>query len=360
MRRKWEAIGRCNSCPVVRARFQCWAAWTTQGPHLLIKDSPRKTSLGMNSKKKPAMGRIIWRHRQKLQICSAWFLALWLNLGYLQTSRAGIDAGEFAESRDLQSALGEYFNDWFKRVDETQAVQPHWIAPLVTTTPLLTELYRYDQNWEHLSNGAGNVRVFNGGKGLELIPAKTIQLVFGLPPYEQRSGKNAAHGIGDYPFLLIKNRFLSANEENGNYVLTGFLAFSAPVGSHGFTTNNFAITPTIAAGKGWGNFDMQLTFGGTFPTGDAHTLGTPLLTNLTFQYHLLELLWPEVEVNYTYWPNGANSGKNQVFLTTGVVLGRIRLSGRKTLTVGAGYQFAVSHDHPQFDNNWILSVRTNF
>jgi hypothetical protein len=127
------------------------------------------------------MGRIIWRHRQKVQTCSAWFLALWLNLGYLQSSRAGLDAGQFAGSRDLQSALGEYFSDWFKRVDETQAVQPHWIAPLVTTTPLLTELYRYDQNWEHLSNGGGNVRVFNGGKGLELIPAKTIQLVFGLP-----------------------------------------------------------------------------------------------------------------------------------------------------------------------------------
>jgi len=45
---------------------------------------------------------------------------------------------------------------------------------------------------------------------------------------------------------------------------------------------------------------MQLTFSSTFPTGDVHRLGTPLLTNLTFQYHLLELLWPEVEVNYTY------------------------------------------------------------
>jgi hypothetical protein len=60
---------------------------------------------------------------------------------------------------------------------------------------------------------------------------------------------------------------LSANEENGNYVLTGFLAFSAPVGSRAFTTNNFAKTPTVA-GKGWGNFDMQLTFSSTFPTGD--------------------------------------------------------------------------------------------
>jgi hypothetical protein len=39
---------------------------------------------------------------------------------------------------------------------------------------------------------------------LELIPAKTIQLILGVPPYFQRSGKHAAQGIGDYPFLLIK------------------------------------------------------------------------------------------------------------------------------------------------------------
>jgi hypothetical protein len=299
-------------------------------------------------------------HRQKVESCSALFLALWLNLGYLQASRAGINAGESADATDLQSTPGDYFSNWFKRVDETLAEQPHWIAPIFLTTPLLTELYRYDQNWQHLSNGGGNLKVFGVGKGLELIPARTIQLILGVPPYEQRSGKNAAQGIGDYPFLLIKNRFLSANEENGNYVLTGFLAFSAPVGSRAFTTNNFAITPTIAVGKGWDNFDMQLTFSSTFPTGDVHTLGTPLLTNLTFQYHLLELLWPEVEVNYTYWPNGANRGKNQVFITPGVVLGRIRLDGRLTLTVGTGYQFAVSDAHPQYENNWILSVRTNF
>jgi hypothetical protein len=285
---------------------------------------------------------------------------LWLSLGYLQASHAGINVGESTNPRDLQSPRGDYFSNWFQRVDETLAEQPHWIAPIFLTTPLLTELYRYDQNWQHLSNGGGNLKVFGAGKGLELIPAKTIQLIFGVPPYEQRSGKNAAQGIGDYPFLLIKNRFLSANEENGNYVLTGFLAFGAPIGSHAFTTNNFAVTPTIAAGKGWGNFDMQLTFGSTFPTGDVHTLGTALLTNLTFQYHLLELLWPEVEMNYTYWPNGANRGKNQVFITPGVVLGRIRLYGRLTLTVGTGYQFAISDAHPQYENNWILSVRTNF
>jgi hypothetical protein len=44
----------------------------------------------------------------------------------------------------------------------------------------------------------------------------------------------------------------------------------------------------------------------------------------------------------------------------GVVLGRIRLYGRLTLTAGTGYQFAVSDAHPQYEKNWILSVRTNF
>jgi hypothetical protein len=41
---------------------------------------------------KLAMRRIIRRHRQKVQICSALILALWLNLGYLQSSYAFIDA----------------------------------------------------------------------------------------------------------------------------------------------------------------------------------------------------------------------------------------------------------------------------
>jgi hypothetical protein len=53
-----------------------------------------------------------------------------------------------------------------------------------------------------------------------LIPAKPIDLIIGLPPYEERSGKSPAAGWGDWPFLLFKYRLFSANEENGNYCLT--------------------------------------------------------------------------------------------------------------------------------------------
>jgi hypothetical protein len=60
------------------------------------------------------------------------------------------------------------------------------------------------------------------------------------------------------------------------------------------------------------------------------------------------------------WNRTGGGCENQVFITPGVVLGRIRLYGRLTLTVGTGYQFAVSEAHPQYENNWIFSVRTNF
>jgi hypothetical protein len=314
----------------------------------------------MNGGPIAAMCRMIWSYRQKVQSCSLWFLALLPSFGYLQSSRAGSALNAFADSLDSSSAFGDYFRDWFKRVDETQAVQPHWKPPLFTTSPLLTELYKYDQYWEHLANGGGNLTLFDAGKGFELIPAKAIEMIFGLPPYEERSGKNPAQGFGDWPFLLIKNRFLGANEENGNYCLTGIVAFSAPTGARAFTTRHFAVTPTISAGKGWGDFDVQLDFGINLPTGGIHTLGTPLLTNVAFQYHVLKVFWPQVEVNYTYWPNGPNRGKNQVFLLPGVVLGSIPLYKRLTWTVGAGYQFAVSDAHPQYENNWIFDFRINF
>ena len=99
-------------------------------------------------------------------------------LGVPQSSRAGSASDASGDSLDSLSAVGDYFGDWFKRVDEIQAVQPHWKPPLFGTTPLLTELYKYDQYWQHLSNGAGNLTIFGAGKGFELIPAKPIEVIY--------------------------------------------------------------------------------------------------------------------------------------------------------------------------------------
>ena len=304
--------------------------WTVSLPSPSLKEVPFRRRKPGSPPHPPNRGedmttlKIIWNRRQKIPCL--WFLVLLLSFGYPQPSRAGSASDTFSNSLDspsedspnLLSAVGDYFRDWSNRVDETQAVQPHWKPPLITTSPILTELYKYDQYWEHLSNGAGNLTNFDTGKGFELIPAKPIEVIIGLPPYEERSGKNPAVGLGDWPFLLLKYRLFSANEENGNYCLTPTVAFTAPTGSNAFSTKNFGITPNIASGKGWGDFDVLLDFGANLPTGDFNKLGTPLLTNVTFQYKLLNVLWPQLEVNYTYWPNGPNRGKNQVFLLPGM------------------------------------------
>jgi hypothetical protein len=260
-----------------------------------------------------------------------------------------------------------YFGNWFARVDVAQASQPHWMTPLATVTPRLEEEYRYDQFYQHIGTGA-TIDNFGGGKGLELIPTETNEVILGVPPYEQRSNtKAAAQGLGDDPVLLIKQRLFSANEENGNYIVTAFLGFQAPTGIAAFTNDSWLITPTIAAGKGFGDFDVQGTFGVAFPTDHSNTIGDAINTNVALQYHFAQYFWPELEFNDTYWSGGERDGKNQLFLTPGIILGRFQLGWRFKLNVGVGYQFAVEPSPtikepltPTLNHQWILTVRAAF
>ena len=126
-----------------------------------------------------------------------------------------------------------YFGNWFARVSKTQAEQPHWITPLATVTPRLEEEFRYDQSWESLPGG--NTRTsFGGGKGLEIIPAERIELIIGVPAWETQNSTPSKQGWADESFLL-KYRLLSANEQQGNYILTAFMGLSVPTGSKDFT-----------------------------------------------------------------------------------------------------------------------------
>jgi len=265
------------------------------------------------------------------------------------------------------SPIQNYFDNWFARVDQTQAEQPHWMTPVATTTPRLEEEFRYDQFFEKLGNG-GTLDNFDGGKGLELIPAESVEIIFGLPPYIEKSapGKPSVDGFNDLPFLLVKYRLLSANEQNGNYIVTAFLQGSAPTGVQALTTNTYMITPTIAGGIGYGDFDIQSTLGLSFPTDYSQRTGDMLIWNTTLQYHLFDVLWPELEMNDTWWLGGERAGKHQILLTPGIVVGRIQLPGRFKLSIGAGYQLAVSPNTirepltPQFRNNFILTTRLSF
>jgi hypothetical protein len=260
----------------------------------------------------------------------------------------------------------EYFLDWFPRVTRIQSEQPHWVTPLETVTPRLEEEVRYDQFFE--SNGHGvTTDNYGGGKGLELIPFQNVEVILGFPAWISHGGHKIhgtkktvapSDGWADETFL-IKYRILSANEDNGNYILTAFMGFSAPTGDAANSNGHVIYTPTIAGGKGWGDFDIQSTAGWSLPDGGVARLGMPLAWNTTFQYHIFRFFWPEFEVNYTWWPNGDREGLTQVFLTPGLLIGRIPIHDRVGLTFGAGYQVAVT-ESPQYDHNVVLSARLPF
>ncbi len=204
---------------------------------------------------------------------------------------------------------------------------------------------------------------YGGTKGLELIPAEHVEVILGIPAYQyQRTKPNVAkEGWADDSFLL-KYRILSGNEENGDYILTAFLGLAVPTGSEVFTTHHYVITPTIAAGKGWGDFDVQSTLGMSFPDNGSAPggVGNALAFNTAFQYRVMKNLWPEMEVNYTHWLNGEHGAlSDQAFLTPGLVVGKIPLWKRLGLTAGIGYQIAVTST-PLYRHNLIMSVRFPF
>jgi hypothetical protein len=250
----------------------------------------------------------------------------------------------------------EYFGNWFERVSATQAEQPHWITPLVTVTPRLEEEFRYDFTLQRTSTGTLTEN-YGGGKGLELIPERHTEIILGVPSYIQHNS-GAKDGAGDTPFL-IKYRLFTGNEQHGNYIVTFFFGGTLPSGSYNNGATNASLTPTLAFGKGWGSFDFQSTIGKSFPTGNTRVLGRPVAFNNAFQYRIMKRLWPEVEINSTFFPDGTNAGNKQTFITPGLVVGRIPLVKRLGLTLGSGVQIAATRFHTS-NHNWIFTMRLPF
>ena len=249
-----------------------------------------------------------------------------------------------------------YLADWFNRVDRSQAEQPRWITPLATTTPRLEEEFRYDQLWQRNAEGVATDN-YDGGKGLELIPFEKVEVIFNVPPYLEHHSA-AKDGFGDVAFL-VKYRLLSANAEHGNYILTAFLGWSLPTGEYKNGSLHAVITPTIAYGKGLGDFDLQGTFGVALPTSDTNLVGRSYLWNNAFQYRLFRKLWPEIELNSTFFQDGPRDGMKQNFVTPGLVVGRLHLWKRVGLSIGGGFQIATTHFHTN-NHNGILSIRFPF
>jgi hypothetical protein len=269
----------------------------------------------------------------------------------------------FAGSAAAQTSTpgGEHKGFWargFERSDKSKTEQPHWLTPLATTTPRLEQEFRYDVNWSQAVPGKSYTETYGNTKGLELIPFENVEIIAAVPAYIVHNNPAVKDGWGDFQ-LLVKYRLLSANEEHGNYILTAFVSSTFPSASYGNGQPKAIITPTLAYGKGWGMFDMQGTVGAAEPAGNASAIGRTYTWNHTFQLHALAKIWPELEINQSWFSGGKNDGKEQTFITPGVVLGRMHLAGRVGFTFGAGVQIAVSQFHTS-DHNIIISMRAPF
>ncbi len=229
---------------------------------------------------------------------------------------------------------------------------------MVLVTPRLEQELRADFV-RQLVAGGNTVWVYDNGKGLELIPARNIELLFNLPSFLQYSAPKTQDGLGDVSFLM-KYRILSANEKQGNYILTAFMGGSVPTtGTYKNGANSAQVLPSIAGGKGWGGFDLESTLGGTLPVDSANVVGRSILWNTVAQFHVGRYLWPEVESNATYFFGGPNDGKTQNFLAPGLMLGRFPLHNRVGLTFGVGMQIATSRA-PLYNHALIFTGRIPF
>lgn len=254
---------------------------------------------------------------------------------------------------------GNFFQAWEARVRATSARQPAWPVPVVSPASVIVQLARVDFVRQYTSTHTTTWN-YDNGKGVNLIPFARTEFDINLPPYIQHNNPTVQDGAGDFS-VVAKYRMFAANE--GNYSTATQVAFSVPTGSYKNGAAVSTITPTLIGGKGFGGFDLQSALGAILPTSSSATVGRTISWNTVAQYKVGKYFWPELEVNSSYYRGGPNDGKNQTFLTPGMMVSKFKLqsepTGRLALMFGAGMQVATSSYH-SYNHGLVMTGRLAF
>jgi hypothetical protein len=251
----------------------------------------------------------------------------------------------------------DWVHSWMRKVDEARASQPHFVSPIVTTHVMLVQQYRYDMSWQQDPTGGTVTSNYGASRGLEIIPTTRLEVGIFPPGYLVHQSKTP-DGFGDLSWQ-VKFRAFSATEGKGDYFVGFFLGGSFPTGTPPNGLGHTVLSPTFAAAKGIGPWDIQGTIGANLPTSGTNLLGRAIVFNSALDYRIRGKIWPMIEQNTIFWSGGTLDGKKEVFLTPGVVLGSLQLAERLRLSVGGGLQIAATRFH-QYNHRWILSVRLPF
>ena len=272
-------------------------------------------------------------------------------------SSASERASSTTDPEPVPEPSSDWVHGWLRRVDQTRAKQPHYASPLITTHVLLVQQFRYDI---YAQEGSAESWTYNfgAGKGVEIIPNARMEVQVSVPPYIAHRSSGLPDGFGDVS-MFIKFRAFSATEGRGDYFVGLFLGASFPSGTPPNGLGHATWSPMVAAAKGWGHFDIQSTLSGNLPQSGTAVLGRSIAFNNTFQYNVKTRIWPEVEVNSTFFVDGPRSGNSEAFLTPGVIFGRFHLGGRLYFIAGTGLQVAVTTFH-EFTHRGIATLRFPF
>jgi hypothetical protein len=223
------------------------------------------------------------------------------------------------------------------------------------------QLYRFDFIHEYAPARTATW-IYDNGKGLNLVPLKNTELDINLPTFVQHNNPKVIDGSGDFNGAL-KYRPFAGNDTHRNYSAGGQLAFSVPTGSYKNGTAVSTLTPTVFSGKGFGRFAVQSNLGAVLPTSSTTTVGRTVTWNTTAQYHVGKIFWPELEMNANYYHLGPNDGKNQTFLSPGVMGSKIEFrhdpKDRLAVIFGAGFQVATSAFH-SYNHTLVVTSRFAF
>ena len=258
-------------------------------------------------------------------------------------------------------AQENFFQGWENRVRSTVSKQPGWVVPVLMPSSGLVQLARFDA-YRQITPTHTITWNIDGGKGINLIPWYNTELDINMPPLIEHNNSKVADGAGDVS-VLLKYRFLAAPDQEGSYSLSAGIAATAPSGSYKNGAPGGSVSPTVYMGKGFHRFDVQTAASISLPTSFTSSMGRPVAWNTAFQYKLGKSFWPEVEANSTFYRGGANNGKEQVFLTPGLMFSRLKLmkapKNRLALIMGAGDQIAVTHFHT-YNHALVLTTRISF
>ncbi len=272
---------------------------------------------------------------------------------------SGVDDGAGTSNPPVQATNtgdNDWVHAWMRKVDKVRASQPHFVSPIITTHVMLVQQFRYDMSWQQDPGGTSTSN-YGMSKGLEIIPLSRLEVGI-FPPNYLAHQLSVPNGFGDFSFQ-VKFRGFSATEGHGDYFVGFFFGGSLPTGTPPNGIGHTVFSPTLAAAKGIGHWDIQTTIGANLPVSGANILGRAIVFNTAVNYKIKGRIWPMLEQNSVFWSGGTLDGKKQVFLTPGLVLGSFQAAERLRFAIGAGVQLAVTEFH-QYNHRWVLSLRFPF